>query len=125
MKRAGGAKLVLAHDICIHTERAKRGTHLYCVLIMRVICTHLDVGGGRTLLHDVLCVHPQENVWPDRSRSGPTARISISPPLCLTFVFTRQRRAVILVRSADGAAKGEGGVDTTWGKGAGSVVVFV
>ena len=34
----------------------EKHTHLYWVLVMGVICTHLDVGGGRTLLRGV-CMH--------------------------------------------------------------------
>ena len=50
---------------CMRTCRTciEKHTHLYVVFIMGMICTHLDVGGGRTLLHDV-CMHArtQENV---------------------------------------------------------------
>ena len=41
----------------------EKDTHICWVLVMGVICTHLDVEGGRTLLHGV-CMHArtQENV---------------------------------------------------------------
>ena len=40
----------------------EKRTHLYGVLIMRMICTHLDVVGGWTLLRCV-CMHVHEECW--------------------------------------------------------------
>ena len=40
----------------------EKRTHLYGVLIMGMICTHLDVVGGRTLLRCV-CMHVHEECW--------------------------------------------------------------
>ena len=40
----------------------EKHTHLYWVLIMGMVYTHLDVGGGRTLLHCV-CMHVHGTCW--------------------------------------------------------------
>ena len=40
----------------------EKHTHLYGVFILGVICTHLDVVGGRTLLRCV-CMHVHEECW--------------------------------------------------------------
>ena len=146
---------------CMRTCRTgmEKHTHLYWVLIIGKICTHLDVGGGRTLLHGV-CMHArtQENVglghtsigpW-SRSRSGSTARISMSLPGAGSALSSSSRpkdawlplSAVLIVAvcavssrgfdvdSLDGTAKGDDETDDdadatwAWGKRANIVVVF-
>ena len=125
---------------CTCRKYIEKNTHLYWVLVMGVICTHLDVEGDWTLLHGI-CMHArtQENVglehtsirpW-SRSRSESTVRISMSLPgagsaspspsrpndawLPLSAVLTVAVCAVSSlgfdVDSLDGTAKGDGETD--------------
>ena len=127
---------------CMRTCRTgiEKHTHLYVVFIMRMICTHLDVGGGRTLLYGVcMRARTQENVGLghtsirplSRSRSGPTVSISMSLPGAGSASSSSSRpndawlplSAVLIVAvcaassrgfdvdSLDGTAKGDGETD--------------
>ena len=87
----GGARVSgrFCHVAYMRTCRKdiEKHIHLYWFLIMRMIFTHLDVGGGQTIW-DIPLLDP----W-SRSRSGPIVRISTLLPgvrcrIYFVFVIT-------------------------------------
>ena len=92
-------------------EGIEKHTHLYGVFNLGVICTHLDVGGGRTLLRCV-CMHVHKRMlswdiplldpgldhdWDQQCAS----RCRCLVPDLLRLCLTRQRCVVTLVRGVD------------------------
>ena len=101
----------ICHVAYMHTWRKgiEKYTYLYWFLVMGVICTHLDVGGGWTLLRCV-CMHAR--AWAGThlhwtlvsitvGTNGTHLDVAVQYQICLVFVFTRQQRMVTLVRSVD------------------------